>query len=390
MVALQVSHAQPASAFITPASYPSRTYGGMASQVTRVSFGAVVPSVTYSGLNVHVGAQACNGDVVHDSRLVLSAACDVVRSMGKSWSATSHIWMQTAYAGTDITECALSPFTSRMDPDLRAHCAGAPANAAVTYSFPADGSPTFAAQAPDGGEYTVGFTHEVLHAAPHATDANGAGLADFTVSHDGLNSCAAGQVLSVTNPACLVREAFGQHYFLSQNNLAGWANSDKRDEPATYKVLAGWLPASVVQTLPPGTTSATVYASDVAGHSPYVLRVPRPAPLPNGLYHDLLVEFRSQMWVGGCPAGGTGSGGAPPPPCMTVNVPGAYVLVVDNQFAPGSKGHVDTWAPSTDPSDTTYYHEKPLRGGVTTTLEPGVTVKVTGQSATSANVVVTY
>lgn len=388
--ALQVSHNQPASAFITPSSFPSRVFGGAASQLSRISYGALTANVFYAnnGL-VHVGTLACNGDADHDMRTVAAAACTTYHNTtGINWGGTQHIWMQYAYTGNDITECSNARGTIKVDANLTSACHGIATNGTITVGFPADGAPDFSSQPPDNGDYTQGFTHELLHGIPKS-----GALLTFNVSHVGILACAQGNILSILTGACTGTENNGQHVFLTQNSNALWGQNGNRNEPVEYKIMAGWLDSGKVQvvTATTGTLGLVANEAPISTLGVRDIRIPRPLHqfLNGTFYRDVLLEFRNQMWVGGCAPGQGFGPGAPNPPCMTANVPGVYVLLDDTQGVAQQYSHYYFWTWSTDPNDTTYYHLKPLPVGVDFLIEPGVTVKVTSVGAQVAGVRVT-
>lgn len=396
--ALQVSHNLPASAFVTPTNYPSRGFGGVQTQISRISNGTVNAPVFYASQGLsHIPTVSCTGDIGHDGKAILTAAChEYLGRTHKQWTGIAHIWIQYPIGGNDINECpSISSGAVTGKIDGTEGCSGMAINGGWTVGLPADGAADLSPQPPDNVDWGHYLTHEILHAAPANMISTGgviSGLNTFARSHDGTVACPAGQVVSSFNFAnCVVDESAGGGVFLATFYNDLWSPHARfQNEPWDYKVDAGWVTSANVRVLPTPSVStglglAAVEAQPVSGGNReiYIQR-----PSFNGIARALILEFRNQMWIGGCDPNGV----APDPPCTTVNAPGVYVWLKDNAVAnppPTIRGHYYEVAWSSSPSDTTYHHIRPLPVGTAITIEPGVTITVTGQTATTAAISVT-
>lgn len=398
--ALQVSHAQPASAFITPTTYPTRGFGGVQAAISRMSNGTVNAPVFYANQGlVHIGTVACNGDQAHDAKAVLTAACHQYATTGIQWTGVAHVWVQFAANGNDITEClsvASGGISGKIDGTEG--CSSLAVNAGYTVGIPADGAADLSPQPPDGLDWGHFLTHEILHAAPNNMISTGgviSGLNTFARSHDGTIWCGPGIALSSFNFAtCTVFESAANANFLSTYYNNAWAvpatHQDRQNEPWDYKVDTGWFTsANVLVLTPPFARTGLAIGANESTPASGTKEIYVPVHMDHGFTRAIFFEFRSNQWIGGCT---NPDGVTPDPPCMTVNAPGVYVWLEDGMVvppAPGIRGHYYVVQWSKSPSDTTYHHLRPLPLGTDVVLEPGLTARVTGQVATAATLTIT-
>lgn len=396
--ALQVSHALPASAFITPTNYPARGFGGVQAAISRMSNGTINAPVFYANQGlVHIGTVACNGDLAHDAKAILTAACHKYAATGIQWTGVAHVWIQYPVGGNDINECpsiAAGAVSGKIDGTEG--CSSLAVNAGYTVGLPADGSADLTLQPPDNVEWGHFLTHEILHAAPNNMISTGgviSGLNTFARSHDGTIWCGPGKALDPFDlEGCVGLESAANWNFLTTYMSPRWVTHvTDQNEPWDYKVDAGWVSSGTALVLSPPFTRAgiVILANERQPVGIGVREVYIPVHSATNFTRAVFLEFRSQQWIGGCT---NPDGTVPDPPCMTVNVPGVYAWLEGGMVVPpnlGVRGHYYMVQWSTSPTDTTYHHMKPLPVGTDVLLEPGLTVRVTNQNASAGTVTIT-
>lgn len=383
--ALQVSRNQPASEFITPSQFPARAFGGVQAQIARMSYGAVNAPVFYASQGlVHLPFQSgCGQDPTTNARTILAAAChQYLQATHRQWTGTAHIWIQFPYRLPDMNECPFVGPISAISGKINGSegCSGMPVNGGWTVGGAADGSADLTPQPPDGAEWGEMLTHEILHSTPNNMVSNGgviSGLNAFVTGHDGHVGCPAGQLLSGQNAACAVdSNLYAGGQFLALYPDVNFTHRTALNEPWDYKVDVGWVGQQNVRTLasPSAATGMILNANEKTPVNG-LREVYMPRPQFDSFERAIFLEFRRDMWIGGCDPNAFST----TPPCTTVNAPGVYAWLEDAKTFPNSHGgyYMVQW--STSPSDTTYRHLRPLPVGVDVVLEPGVTVRVTGQ-----------
>lgn len=335
VVAMQVYRTAANRNWIDPAHYPGSVFGGLASEINRMSHGIV----TVSGPNYRqtlVSSQpACTGDLQKDPAALLAFTC--------SWYTITHsqadrtllanadvVWMQPQYPTNDFPACNVAlRFTAKVSDSAMSvvahNCGLVKPTATIIFDVLGDGAPDHSSQPPINEDLTWGLTHEFLH--------GGGPTSTKGWSHDGtITGCSPQNLVNLTNCLGDTVEANGQRMFLQEQENAAWPKMENFvsvfDETAFYKAVTGWWADGVTMydwttgSSPPLTLTASDQPAGFCGIEPcssMSIRVPRGHPFAGVGQRYIFFEYRHDQWIGGCPAN-----------CMTVNVPGVYAWLYDN------------------------------------------------------------